>query len=111
MIRTIGLRDPEIRHSNRAPFLVGDPSMRTQAGELLELVLAQVNTFVGTSGGGSYSFQLLCSRSPCHRKDSISASRLTVGSPKHKRIAAEKFVARGWNFERGPICPDCGNVK
>jgi hypothetical protein len=85
--------------------------MRTEAGKLLELVLAQVNTFVGTSGGGSYSFQLLCSRSPCHRKDSISASRLTVGSPKHKRIAAEKFVARGWSFERGPICPDCGDEK
>jgi hypothetical protein len=72
------------------------------------LIFSQVTPYVGSAGGGSYSFQLLCSRSACYRKDSISASRRTIRSEKHRRIAAEKFVARGWGFERGPICPDCG---
>ena len=82
--------------------------MTLDPGELLGLVLPQVTPYIGSAGGGSYSFQLLCSYKACRRMDSISPSRLTIRSEKHKRIAAEKFVARGWGYsEWGPICPDC----
>jgi hypothetical protein len=81
--------------------------MSIDTDELLERVLSQVTAYVGSGGGGSYSFQILCSCPACYRQDSISASRITFTSEKHKRKAAEKFVARRWTFEKGPICPDC----
>ena len=74
---------------------------------MAEALLLFVSSFVRSSGGGQFSFKLLCSVPKCHRQDTISASRHTIGSEGHKRKACEKFVAQGWSIEGSPVCPEC----
>ena len=43
----------------------------------------------------------------------VMCLRVTISyrSDKHKRRACEKLIARGWTFEEGPICPECGKQQ
>ena len=74
---------------------------------IADLLVPYVRSFVGSSGGGQYSFQLLCSVPKCYRQDTISASRHTIGSERHKLKVCDKFASQGWAIEGSPICPDC----
>jgi hypothetical protein len=81
--------------------------MKSEAADVADLLLPYVRSFVGSSGGGQYSFQLLCSVRKCYRQDSVSASRHTVRSETHRKQACKKFAAQGWVIKNGPVCPDC----
>jgi hypothetical protein len=61
--------------------------------------------FVGSSGGGQWSFQLPCKF--CRDLGTVSAKRHSISDPKALRKAAEKFVEQGWWFDGVPICPKC----
>jgi hypothetical protein len=82
--------------------------MATDTAQLVEQLLPHVMKFVGSSGGGQWSFQLLCSVPKCMRMDSISASKRTIGNERQRMKACEKFVRGGWRLRDGPRCPNCG---
>ena len=80
--------------------------MKPDLSEAADL-LTYVHPFVASSGGGKYSFRILCSVPRCYRRDAISASRLTVRSEAHRKSACAKFAAQGWAVANGPVCPGC----
>lgn len=84
--------------------------MPADADQLVEQLLPHVMKFVGSTGGGQWRFQLLCSVPRCRRMDTISASKRTIGIERERVKACEKFVNGGWRFNNGPRCPDCGRA-
>ena len=81
--------------------------MAINAAQLVEQLLPHVMKFVGSSGGGQWRFQLLCSIPKCRRMDTISASKRTIGNERERVKACENFVQGGWRFQDGPLCPEC----
>jgi hypothetical protein len=64
-----------------------------------------ISKFVGSSGGGQWSFQIVCSA--CHNLGAVSASRRTIGDIKALIKAAESFASQGWSSPETPLCPNC----
>jgi hypothetical protein len=86
--------------------------VNAHAVDIADLLRPHVRSFVSMSGGGKYSFQLLCSVPWCYRNDTVSASRRTVGSDTHRMKASRKFAAQGWFvIENAPVCPDCRKAQ
>jgi hypothetical protein len=67
--------------------------------------LPHIIKFVGSSGGGQWSFQLPCKF--CRDLGTVSAARHSIGKPKALRKAAESFAEQGWWIDEIPICPKC----
>jgi hypothetical protein len=57
-------------------------------------LLPHIIKFVGSSGGGQWSFQLPCKS--CRDLGTVSAARDNIGKPKALRKAAEAFTEQGW---------------
>src|SRR5438270_5193279 len=68
-------------------------------------LLPHIVNFVGLSGGGQWSFQLLCKF--CRDLGTISAARYSIHDPTARRKAAEAFAKQGWWIDDIPICPKC----
>ena len=67
--------------------------------------------FVGSSGGGQWAFQLLCSNPACRRSDSISTSRVGIANIRQLGRAARNFAAQGWIVENAPSLPEVRQVE
>ena len=65
--------------------------------------------FVGSTGAGQWSFQLLCKF--CTDLGTVSAAAHSIGDAKALRKAAESFVEQGWWINGVPICPKCYRRK
>ena len=83
----------------------------SEQGDVVERLLPYVRPYVGSAGGGSYSFRVLCSVSTCHRLDTISGTRISLVGERQHRKACEKLVAQGWSCDELPLCPDCHRRK
>jgi hypothetical protein len=77
--------------------------------ETVEKLADYMRTFVGSTGGGQYSFQLLCGR--CSRQDTVSASRTSIRKLDSRNQAARKLVQQGWAFSDRPLCPKCSHQQ
>ena len=97
------------RHRASSVIWLGRP-MVIHANPQTEELLPHVMKFVGSSGGGQWRFQILCSVSKCQRMDTISASRRTIKGDRYRLAACVKFARSGWLVRGGPICPTCGSA-
>jgi hypothetical protein len=79
--------------------------MATKDLDTAEKLAEYVRPFVGSTGGGQYSFQLLCKR--CNRQDSVSSSRIKMSKPNAKYNVARSLIEQGWTFSDYPLCPNC----
>jgi hypothetical protein len=68
-------------------------------------LLPHIIRFVGSSGGGQWSFQLRCKF--CRDMGTVSAARHSIDNPKALRKAANAFAEQGWWIDDIPICPKC----
>ena len=74
-----------------------------------EELVGHIAPFVGSSGGGQWSFQLQCQF--CTDLGTVSAKEHSVGDPRHVQKAAQKFAAQGWRIATIPVCPKCYKRK
>jgi len=65
--------------------------------------------FIGSTGAGQWSFQLLCKF--CTDLRTVSAAAHNIGDAKALRKAAESFAEQGWWIDGVPICPNCYRRK
>lgn len=74
--------------------------------DLIGRLLPCFRPYVGQEWTGPRIFDLLCSVPRCYRKDTVTTSRQDNNEKQLRRVC-EKFIAKGWSFRDGPICPDC----
>jgi len=71
----------------------------------VEKIVDYVRPFVGSTGAGQYSFQLLCGQ--CNRQDAVSSSKIKIDQLKFRKDAALRLIEQGWSFSDRPRCPEC----
>ena len=69
--------------------------MKAKSAEPTEQLLPFVRKFVGSSGGGQWSFQVLCSVRGCRRQDTVSAAPRRLGSERTAARRAAPWSNRG----------------
>jgi hypothetical protein len=75
-----------------------------------EQIKERLRKFIGSSGGGQWSFQLECRL--CRDLGIVSAKAHSIQSDKNLSKAAKKFESQGWWFYEGElICPKCYKRK
>ena len=73
-------------------------------------ILEQMRGFVGSSGGGQWSYQISCML--CEDLGCISGKGHNRSNPKKMKMAAVKFTQQGWRYhESEVICPKCYKDK
>jgi hypothetical protein len=80
---------------------------RVKVDDIAAALLPFVRKFVGSSGGGQWSFQLLCSVPACRREDHVSTSRHGIQSERSREKASRNLALKGWKFRENPVCPEC----
>jgi GNAT superfamily N-acetyltransferase len=80
---------------------------RSKADDIAAALLPYVRAFTGSTGGGQWSFQLLCSVSACRREDHVSTSSHGIQSERAREKASLSLALKGWAFQEKPVCPQC----
>jgi hypothetical protein len=75
-----------------------------------EQVFERIRHFVGSTGGGQWSFMLDCKC--CKDVGTISCKERDLQSQKQKEKVALHFVQQGWRFDDHElVCPYCFKIK
>ena len=76
----------------------------------VEQIEREIRCFVGSTGGGQWSYQISCKI--CRDLGTISGKNHNRKSSQNIRKAAEKFAEQGWRYsEPELICPHCYKIK
>ena len=80
---------------------------RSKVDDIAIALLPFVQQFTGSSGGGKWSFRLLCSVPACRREDHVSTSRHGIQSERSRERASRSLALKGWKLLGNPVCPEC----